>query len=65
LRYQTVYRIEEKRLGAKRVDFDTSKGSPEMDYPAHFQTYKDFIRFSKYGIVVVVAILAGMFFYLV
>jgi len=36
-----------------------------MDYPAHLQTYKDFIRFLKYGVAIVVLILIGMKIFLV
>jgi hypothetical protein len=47
------------------LDIDTSKSSPNMDYAAHVQTYKDFLRFLKFSVVVVVAILIGMKIFLV
>jgi hypothetical protein len=36
-----------------------------MDYAAHLQTYKDFLRFMKYGVIVVAVILIGMKIFLV
>ena len=47
------------------MNIDTSKGSPSMDYAAHLQTYRDFLRFSKWGIALVVLILVGMKIFLV
>lgn len=47
------------------MDIDTSKGSPAMDYAAHLQTYRDFVRFLKYGVVIVALILIGMKIFLV
>ncbi|MBS0232759.1 MAG: aa3-type cytochrome c oxidase subunit IV [Proteobacteria bacterium] len=42
------------------MNIDTSKSSPSMDYTQHLQTYRDFIRLTKYAIVFVVLILVGM-----
>ena len=42
-----------------------SKASPEMDYAAHLATYRDFIRFLKYGVICVAVILIGMKIFLV
>ena len=36
-----------------------------MDYAAHLQTYRDFLRLAKYTIALVVVILAGMLVFLV
>jgi hypothetical protein len=47
------------------LSIDTSKGSPSMDYEQHVDTYQTFLRLSKYGIVFVVILLAGMKFFLV
>ncbi len=47
------------------MNIDTSKGSPSMDYAAHLQTYRDFVRLTKYGIVLVVLLLIGMKIFLV
>jgi hypothetical protein len=47
------------------LDIDTSKASPAMDYAQHLQTYRDFIRFTKYAIVFLVLVLIGMKVFLV
>ena len=44
---------------------DVSKGHEAMDYAEHSRTYKAFIRGSIGLIVFVVALLAGMAFFLV
>jgi hypothetical protein len=36
-----------------------------MDYEQHVDTYQTFLRLSKYGIVFVVILLAGMKYFLV
>ncbi len=36
-----------------------------MDYPQHVDTYEMFVRLTKYGTVLVVAILVGMSLFLV
>jgi Bacterial aa3 type cytochrome c oxidase subunit IV len=51
--------------GSETLDIDISKGSPGMDYPAHIQTYKDFVRALKYGVIIVAVILIGMKIFLV
>ena len=43
----------------------TTGGHPAMDYAEHNRTYAAFLRFSKIGIVSLVALLAGMYFFLV
>ncbi|HML29285.1 MAG TPA: aa3-type cytochrome c oxidase subunit IV [Hyphomicrobium sp.] len=52
-------------LGSETLDIDTSKGSPDMDYTAHLQTYRDFVRFLKFGVIAVAIILIGMKIFLV
>ncbi len=47
------------------MDIDTSKGSPAMDYAAHLETYHEFVRFLKYGVIFVAVILIGMKIFLV
>lgn len=47
------------------MKIDTSKGNPSMDYAQHVDTYENFVRLSKYGTVIVIAILAGMSLFLV
>lgn len=40
-------------------------GHPEMDYPEHERTYDLFIRLSKWGLGIVIVILAFMAYFLV
>jgi hypothetical protein len=47
------------------MSVDTSKGHPAMDYNQHVGTYNAFLRFSKIGIVLIILLLAGMYFFLV
>jgi hypothetical protein len=51
--------------GGFKVSIDTSRGHPEMDYAEHNRTYAGFLTFTKYSIVALVALLAGMFVFLV
>jgi hypothetical protein len=44
---------------------DTSGGHPAMDYDQHLDTYARFLRFTKIGIVFLVLLLAGMYYFLV
>lgn len=44
---------------------DTTGGHPAMDYAEHVRTYKNFLAWTKFGIVFLVALLAGMAFFLV
>ncbi len=44
---------------------DVSKGHQDMDYNEHMRTYKGFLKASVGLIVGVVALLAGMFYFLV
>jgi hypothetical protein len=53
------------KLRRLQVSIDTSRGHPEMDYAQHNQTYTGFINFTKYSIVALVALLAGMYLFLV
>ena len=47
------------------VGVDTSKGHSAMDYNEHNRTYAGFLSFSKYAIIFLVLLLAGMKFFLV
>jgi hypothetical protein len=42
-----------------------SGGHPEMDYKEHNRTYSGFIRFTQVTIVILVAVLGGMLYFLV
>ena len=44
---------------------DLTGGNPAMDYAAHEQTYKQFLLFTKVGIVFLVVLLSGMAYFLV
>jgi hypothetical protein len=57
LGYLTGNDFEEQTTGSDALEIDTSKSSPNMDYAAHLQTYKDFLRFMKYGVIVVAVFL--------
>jgi Bacterial aa3 type cytochrome c oxidase subunit IV len=58
-------RFAEKTTGSETLNIDTSKGSPAMDYAAHLETYRDFVRLTKYAVVLVAIILIGMKIFLV
>lgn len=47
------------------MKIDKTKASPAMDYDQHEETYARFLRFTKYSIVFLVLLLAGMKFFLV
>jgi hypothetical protein len=47
------------------MSVDTSNGHPAMDYDQHVDTYNAFIRFSKIAIVLLILLLAGMYYFLV
>jgi hypothetical protein len=47
------------------VAIDLSGGNPAMDYAQHQGTYKQFLLFTKIAIVCLVALLAGMAYFLV
>jgi len=47
------------------MSIDTSKGHPDMDYAEHKKTYAAFLRLTMITIVCVVALLAGMAYFLV
>jgi hypothetical protein len=47
------------------MSVDTSKGHPAMDYNQHVSTYNAFVRYSKIGTVLLVLLLAGMYYFLV
>ncbi len=41
-------------------NIDNTKWSKEMDKPEHETTYEAFINYSKYGTIIVCAILLGL-----
>jgi len=47
------------------VSIDTSNGHPDMDYAEHQKTYASFLRLTKFAIVFLVILLAGMKIFLV
>ena len=47
------------------MQIDTSQAHPAMDYRAHFDTYRGFIRFAVWGSVLCAILLAGMAYFLV
>jgi hypothetical protein len=51
---------EDRNLGV-----DTSKGHSAMDYNEHNRTYAGFLSITKYSIIFLVLLLAGMKFFLV
>jgi hypothetical protein len=51
--------------GGFKVSIDTSRGHPEMDYAEHNRTYAGFLTFTKFAILALVTLLAGMFVFLV
>jgi hypothetical protein len=63
--YQPDADLPIHRLGRRNVSVDTSKGHPAMDYEAHKKTYENFLRFTKFGIIFLVILLAGMKIFLV
>jgi len=65
LGYQTKQRFAEQTIGSETLDIDTIKGGSDPDFAAHLQTYKDFVRFMKYGVIIVAVILIGMKIFLV
>ncbi len=40
-------------------------GHPDMDYSAHNRTYSGFISATKFAVIFLVALLVGMFIFLV
>lgn len=47
------------------MGIDTSGGHPAMDYAQHNKTYADFLGWTKFAIVFLVALLSGMAYFLV
>ena len=47
------------------MSIDTSNGHPDMDYAEHQKTYASFLRLTKFAIVFLVILLAGMKIFLV
>ena len=46
------------------MSIDSSRGHPDMDYAEHERTYAGFLKFTKYAIISLVVLLAGMKFFL-
>lgn len=61
----TVAAEHRRNPGGIKVSIDTSKGHHAMDYAEHNRTYAGFLKFTKYGIIGLVLLLAGMKFFLV
>lgn len=53
------------REGDHNVGVDTSKGHSAMDYNEHNRTYSGFLTITKFAIIFLVLLLAGMKFFLV
>ena len=51
--------------GTTIMAIDTSKGHPDMDYAEHMGTYNGFLRLVQVTIVFLVALLIGMYVFLV
>lgn len=51
--------------GGHNVAVNTSSGHSAMDYAEHTRTYAGFLRFTKYAIIFLVLLLAGMKVFLV
>lgn len=47
------------------MSVNTSGGHPDMDYAEHNRTYAGFLQLTKFSIVLLVLLLAGMKFFLV
>lgn len=47
------------------MNIDTSQSHPAMDYRAHFETYRVFIRVAMWGSIIIAIILALMAAFLV
>jgi hypothetical protein len=65
LRYLRRNEFKQQASGSETLDIDTSKGSPAMDYAQHLETYRDFLRFTKFAIVFLVILLIAMRLFLV
>jgi hypothetical protein len=47
------------------MSIDTSKGHPAMDYAEHNRTYHGFLTATKWGVIVMAALMIGMYIFLV
>lgn len=47
------------------MSVDTSEGHSAMDYNEHQRTYAAFLKFTKWSIIALVILLAGMYYFLV
>lgn len=50
--------------GGGRMNLESMKGHPDMDYPQHQRTYNGFIRLIQISVVFLVLLLAGMAIFL-
>jgi hypothetical protein len=55
---------KQPKKGRDGMGVNTSGGHPAMDYAEHERTYKAFLGWTKFTVVSVVIILAGMYFFL-
>jgi hypothetical protein len=55
----------EPQHGRNLMGVDTSGGHPAMDYVEHNRTYANFLAWTKFGIIFLVVLLAGMAYFLV
>jgi len=47
------------------MNFDKLQGHPAMDYPAHLNTYRGFIRAAVWGCIILAIIVALMAIFLI
>jgi hypothetical protein len=47
------------------MSIDTSRGHEAMDYKEHKRTYAGFIRITQFAVVGLIALLTGMYVFLV
>ena len=65
LRWGTTTKRQHQNPRRERVAIDLTGGHPAMDYAAHENTYKQFLLFTKIGIVCLILLLSGMAYFLV
>jgi len=65
LGYQARSQLQADHSGDADVSINTSGGHAAMDYAEHQRTYAGFLYLAKITIVLIVALLAGMAFFLV
>ncbi len=65
LGYQALEYETQHKTGGYLMGVDTSGGHPAMDYAEHNRTYANFLSWTKFGIIFLVVLLAGMAYFLV